>query len=96
MRSSLSQPLPLLWAGTPWERVTACLAAQAVAKKKEIQRRIGKPVVTDSYEDVSARWALLPELLALKVKRNLSWSWAEAALRGWCSLSWLVTSAFGS
>ena len=52
--------------------MTACLAAQAVAKKKEIQRRIGKPVVTDSYEDVSARWALLPELLACKVMMGVT------------------------
>ena len=36
------------------QSVTACSAAQAVAKKKEIQRRVGKPVVTDGYEDVSA------------------------------------------
>ena len=39
----------------------ACLAAQAVAKKKEIQRRIGKPVVTDGYEDVSALSLAFPE-----------------------------------
>ena len=42
----------------------ARLAAQAVAKKKEIQRRIGKPVVTDGYEDVSALCLALPQLLA--------------------------------
>lgn len=35
-----------------------------MAKKKEIQRRIGKPVVTDGYEDVSALSLAIPELLA--------------------------------
>ena len=35
-----------------------------MAKKKEIQRRIGKPVVTDGYEDVSALSLAVPKLLA--------------------------------
>ena len=35
-----------------------------MAKKKEIQRRIGKPVVTDGYEDVSALSLSVSKLFA--------------------------------